>query len=175
MSRLVGLMGKARSGKDTAADYLQTYGFHRYAFADPMKDMLEAVFGDHFRNGDRERPIHWLGKSPRQLMQTLGTEWGRGCVHPELWILLARGKWDVVNHMGESLVITDVRFANEAKMITDQGGILIELVRPDAEKVNAHISENNDMSGVARYTIINDGSFADLYSEIDRVMGYPTL
>ncbi len=44
MSRFVGLTGKARVGKDTVAEHLvKQYGLMQYAFADPLKDMLEAV------------------------------------------------------------------------------------------------------------------------------------
>lgn len=169
--KLIGLMGKARSGKDTVADYLQgEHSFGRYAFADPMKDMLEAAFGDKFRNGDRERPIAWLGKSPRQLMQSLGTEWGRDEVHPDLWVLIANEAWQVSKARGESLVVSDVRFANEAQWIVDQGGVLIEIVRDNAEPVNAHLSENVDLDQFPRYVVDNNLTFASLYHQVELLL-----
>ena len=74
MTQLIGIAGRARSGKDTSANFLaQILGWDTYAFADPIKDTLTSVFGHLFRSGDREAPIEWLGKSPRQLMQTWGT------------------------------------------------------------------------------------------------------
>lgn len=148
MTVLIGLMGKARVGKDTAANALvQEFGFSRYAFADPLKNMLTAGFGDLFHEGDREQVIKWLGKSPRQLMQTLGTEWGRNLVHPDLWVLMAEQRWkavralNAVDHLpSPGLVVTDVRFDNEAAWIKQEGGLLVEIVR-DAAAVNDHISE----------------------------------
>lgn len=169
--KLIGLMGKARSGKDTVAGHLCLHhDFRQYAFADPMKDMLTMTFGDKFRDGDREQPIAWLGKSPRQLTQTLGTEWGRDQVHPDLWVLIANEQWKARKARGESLVVSDVRFANEAKWILDQGGTLIEIIRPGAETVNAHMSENVDLDGYNRYMLINHLTLADLYHRVDQIM-----
>lgn len=171
MSRFVGLIGKARVGKDTVAEHLvEQYGLMQYAFADPLKDMLEAVFGDKFRGGDREQVIDWLGKSPRQLMQTLGTEWGRDCVHPDLWVLFAEQEWlKVQARKAPGLVISDVRFKNEAEWIHQAGGLLIEISRPGAEEISAHVSEAGfaQFSHLPRELINNDGSLDDLFEQVD--------
>lgn len=169
--RLIGLIGKARVGKDTVAEYLHEHHlFNRRAFADPLKTMLASVFGNRFDNGDREQPIEWLGKSPRQLMQTLGTEWGRNCVHPDLWVLLAEREWAIHTasrynrEHGINLVFTDVRFHNEADMILRQGGELWQILRPEAFAVNEHVSELADWSAYPRRLIHNDGTLDDLYT-----------
>ena len=164
---LIGLVGKARSGKDTAADALvKAFGAERYAFADPLKDMLEAAFGDKFREGDRESPIPWLGKSPRHLMQTLGTEWGRELVHPDLWVLLAESRRKVAEAKGVGMVVSDVRFLNEADWIMSSGGLLIEILRPGAEQVAEHVSEDALGGLVLPTQIINDGTVQDLQDTV---------
>lgn len=171
--KLIGLVGKARVGKDTVAEHLHSHHcLNRYAFADPMKTMLGSVFGDRFYGGDRESPIDWLGKSPRQLMQTLGTEWGRNCVHPELWTLLAEQEWLLTKARGHAigLVISDVRFHNEADMILRNGGSLVHVVRDTAEAVNAHASEQFTWDDYPMLTLINDGTIAELHTQVDRVM-----
>lgn len=169
MSRLlIGLIGRARVGKDTAADYLCAhYGMTRYAFADPIKKMLAPVFGDLFHAGDREQPISWLGKSPRQLMQTLGTEWGRKQVHPEIWLLLAER---FISASNCPVVISDVRFRNEAYWILSQGGSLIEIVRDDADSVNLHSSEMPDWGHTPRAVLNNNASIRQLHRSLDRLM-----
>lgn len=170
MSKLIGLVGKARVGKDTVAGHiLDNYGLMQYAFADPLKDMLEAVFGDKFRGGDREQVIDWLGKSPRQLMQTLGTEWGRDCVHPDLWVLFAEQEWlKAQARKAPGLVISDVRFKNEAEWIHQAGGLLIEITRPEAGEVSAHRSEAGFAAfGMQRELIINYGTMDDLFEQVD--------
>jgi len=82
---LIGLVGKAMAGKSIAASYLEhVHGFHGAAFADPMRAGLKALLLMQDRDFDPERmgiPIEWIGQSPRQLLQSLGTEWGRNLVH----------------------------------------------------------------------------------------------
>lgn len=166
--KLIGLIGRARSGKDTVAGYLaRRHMFAHIAFADPMKQMLEAAFGDLFRDGDREKPIDWLGKSPRQLMQTLGTEWGRNQVHPELWVMLTEQKVKNAVEFNLPLVISDVRFYNEANMILKHGGELWFVSRNTSEQVNPHSSETADWGRWPLKTIENNGSLEELYLKVE--------
>lgn len=168
---LVGLVGRARVGKDTAAAFLEDrHLLQQFAFANPVKEMLTSVFGDLFYDGDREAPIEWLGKSPRQLMQTLGTEWGRQCVHPDLWVLLAHQEWLACQrNLSKGMVVSDVRFDNEARWIKDQGGILIEIRRKAATQVAPHVSEAG-CTVPADHVIRNYGTIDDLYAALDEVM-----
>lgn len=168
--KLIGLVGRARVGKDTSATYLaDKYRLLPYAFALPVKEMLEPVFGDLFYSGDREQPIEWLGKSPRQLMQTLGTDWGRDLIHPDLWVLLAHQQWKKLPGSA-GMVATDVRFSNEAEWVLREGGTLIEIVRPGAELVNSHSSEQADLSHLCDYRIENTGTIEQLHENLDRVV-----
>ena len=73
-------------------------------------------------------------------MQTLGTEWGRELVHPHLWILLANERLKVLRGAGIGMLISDVRFQNEADWIRSEGGIVLEIRRPELEKVQEHKS-----------------------------------
>jgi len=166
--KLIGLIGRARSGKDTVAGYLcRRHMFTQVAFADPMKEMLEVAFGDLFREGDREKPIDWLGKSPRQLMQTLGTEWGRNQVHPDMWTLIAERKVLKAIDFNRSMVISDVRYHNEADMILKHGGELWQIQRDTTETVNAHVSEQYSWDTYQTKTIENNGSLEELYLKVE--------
>jgi hypothetical protein len=168
--RLIGIMGPARVGKDTATSYLcDCYDMDSYAFADPIKDMLTGVFGDLFRDGDREAVIDWLGKSPRQLMQTLGTEWGRDVVHPDLWVLVADQMWKKYQEIGRGtgVVLSDVRFRNEAEWVLAQGGLLVNLTRPNTESVSSHVSEQAIPTDLSQHMISNDGSIYQLCRSLD--------
>lgn len=167
--RLIGIMGLARVGKDTATAHLcDTYGMESYAFADPIKSMLTGVFGDLFRDGDREAPIDWLGKSPRQLMQTLGTEWGREVVHPDLWVLVADQMWKKYQEIGwgAGVVLSDVRFRNEAEWVLSQGGLLISLSRDGVAAVATHVSEQNIPFDLANVSLENNGTVEELAAAV---------
>lgn len=173
--RLIGIAGKAGSGKDTAGDYLQSSGaYSKLAFADPIRRGVSAIFDLHrtqMEHPEKEHGLPEIGRSPRQLMQTLGTEWGRNLVHPDLWIILARAAIhaDWVRHM--NVVVTDVRFENEADMVRKMGGVIWHIHRSGAGTPHAHISEN----GVQFHTgcdivISNNGSLQDLHNVIDKTL-----
>lgn len=186
---LIGLAGVARSGKDTAAGVLaREVGLYSYAFADPIKRMLEQVFGDNFVHGDREQIEPISGVSYRTLMQTLGTEWGRN-IQPDLWTRVAKSKWEWVKEgmpwvtelgrmsnlqlgneeLNKGMVISDVRFDNEAGWIRSEGGIIVHIDRPGTEKVGVagHVSEQ----GVTRLpydlVVMNDCTMEHYYSNLD--------
>lgn len=176
LPRLIGITGKAGAGKDTLADYIALRtGGKKYSFALPLKQMLNAGFNWsmlHWNDREwKERVIPWLGKSPRQLAQTLGTEWGRELIHPQLWVLLAEQRY--IEHIDEynwgdvpPFVIPDVRFENEADMIHSQNGVVIQLHRPGAPSIAAHKSEDGIPDDKIDITYINEGSIAGMCSEV---------
>jgi len=127
---LIGMCGAAGSGKDTIADIL---GFDRVAFADPLYEMVAIVTGltpAEMRDREtKEREIGWLGQSPRQLLQTLGTEWGRDTISQTIWVDTAMRRVRDLLDAGRSVVVTDVRFANEAAAIKAAGGVIWQVVR----------------------------------------------
>lgn len=139
---VIGLAGRARVGKDTAASFLlAAIGGYRYSFADPMRGMLLQLgidMNDPYWIERKEDIIPALGRSPRYLMQTLGTEWGRNLVHPQLWLLLAQQR---LLQNGPGMIVTDVRFENEADWVRSQGGRVVHILRDDATKVEEHASE----------------------------------
>lgn len=166
--RIIALAGAAGSGKDTAADRLVArYGFAKAAFAGPLKDALCAMFGwPHALLENREwkeTPIPDIGKSPRQMMQTLGTEWGRQLVNRDLWLLLAaRRIRDARVGAMPGIVFTDCRFENEAAAIMSLGGHVLHIARPGTAAVAAHVSEQLLPSALVTAQIVNDGSIAQL-------------
>lgn len=84
---IIGIAGKKRSGKDTAAKVFERLGFTHDSFAAPMKRFVQDIVGHELRDEDKEAPMEWLdGMTPRRMWQTLGTEWGRMMVHPDLWV-----------------------------------------------------------------------------------------
>jgi hypothetical protein len=168
---LIGLTGKAGSGKDTVADYLAaSRSFAKIAFADPIRRGIGVMFGlppTSFQHPHKEEAIASFGKSPRQMMQTLGTEWGRNLVHPDVWLILAKELTQTNLGDGQSVVITDVRFENEAQLIRSLGGVIWHLNRTVAGTQHSHISESGiDFAQGDRY-IGNNNSIADLHAFVD--------
>lgn len=152
MARLYGLTGKKRVGKDTAGQALVECGYVRAAFADALKMML-ATFLDlrgaspeeisQMIDGQlKEAPTDYLfGATPRHAMQTLGTEWGRKCINEDLWVNTLKEAIENALAQGASVVVTDVRFNNEAKVIRELGGTVVHLTRPNYVTIDLHVSE----------------------------------
>ena len=158
---IIGIAGTAGSGKDTMADY---FGCPKVSFATPLKEMLNGLFGWNnalWSNRKwKETPQEALyGKSPRQLAQTLGTEWGRNCISPTFWtdagIRLARSA-------GKVVVMPDVRFEEEAKAVD----VLIIVERAGVSPVSEHASENVlPLYKYAHHIVKNNGSIEQFWEE----------
>lgn len=173
---LIGLTGRARSGKTTAAEHLaRTYLLEQYAFADPLRDGLMAIFNldpTDFEGDRKEQPLGWLDCSPRQLMQSMGTEWARNTVHPDVWVKLAEQNLEYMTKaLGAVLgfVVSDVRFENEADLIRRRGGTVIHILRPNALAVSPHISEAGIAANSADLTLPNYGTVEGFLRSLDEV------
>lgn len=174
---LIGLAGHARVGKDTVANHLATHlTLISYAFADPTKQALASMFHlstAQLEGAEKEQPLSWLGKSPRELMQLLGTEWGRNFVHPQLWLLLAEQNLQLLADHDQSMngvVIRDVRFENEADWIRSKGGVIFHISRCGVRPANEHPSEHGVQRRSGDYAIENNGTLEDLYDQVDRAV-----
>ncbi len=172
---IIGLSGYARSGKDTVAQFLvENYGYTRVAFADKIKQMLLELnpyvgigFSNHSHTtlADLVTLSGWDGAKEhpevRRLLQNLGVS-ARNYLNDEVWINAALG----TPTQNDGLVITDVRFTNEAEAIKKRGGQIWRVIRPNVTAVNSHISETH-MDGYAYDRIVdNSGDFKDLSIEI---------
>lgn len=171
---LIGLTGPARCGKSTAQSIIaDRFGLARMNFADPLKDGLGPMLGldeRHLSGELKEHPLPWLGKSPRELMQTLGTEWGRELVANDLWVRVARQRLaqleDAEGEAFQGAVFSDVRFPQEADFIRRHGGTVIHLYRPGTAEVRPHISEAGIPLHKRDQVITNGGDLDELNARI---------
>lgn len=166
---LIAFTGPAGCGKTTAAKHLVwRHGFVRIRFADPLKHMLAALgLSEAELDGDaKERPSETLcGRTPRWAMQSLGTEWGRGCISKDLWTRAWKRECERV---GGSVVVDDCRFQNEADVIAKESGLIVRIVGRATKIASDHISEHGDIP--ARVIITNDGTVEDMEKKIDELV-----
>ena len=139
-SCVVGLTGIAGSGKSTIAQELVAQaGFVRVRFGVFLKSMLRGFYTEcglseleieRRIEGDlKEVPDPLLcGKTPRYAMQTLGTEWGREKIDPDLWLNAWSARADKEISAGNDIVVDDLRFPNEAKAVSERGGVVVKLI-----------------------------------------------
>lgn len=172
---LIGLCGAAGSGKSTVAKILLARHYCApVALADPIYKAVAAITGldeDRLKDRDfKERPIEWLGKSPRFLLQTLGTEWGRDLVSSDIWVTICRRRIEAIQKHGYGVSVADVRFVNEAVALREMGGVIWRIRRPSAEAVESHSSEAGLPDELVDEVLDNDGSVADLQRLVDGTM-----
>lgn len=172
MRIVIGVVGIAGSGKTLVSKHLvNKHRFTRLRFAGPLKEMLKAGLGltdEHLDGAMKSEPLPELGGvTPRHLMQTLGTEWGRKLVHPELWTHRLRY---LIEQQDDGLfVVDDVRFPNEAACIRSVGGVLWRVVRPGLALGN-HISERAQSSIDEDVLVNNALDIASLLRSVDALV-----
>ena len=179
---IIGISGKAGSGKDTAAKMLEVlyanpdisyedFANRKYKnfadiqimhFADILKETVQALFGiGKWETGTQEGKkvtISWIGKTVRELLQEVG-QGLRDAVDPNLWIkALFANTEDWSNY-----IIADVRYLNELEAIKERDGVLIRIDRNGAGAGN-HSSETAlDDYKEWDVHIENNGSLEDLF------------
>lgn len=170
---LIGFAGRKRSGKTTAAELLMAHhGFAGVSFAQPMRRFVADLLGITLAELEqvKEEPVDWLDgeATPRHMLQTLGTEWGREMVHPELWVRTTMRAADDLRSNGYAVAISDVRFENEAKAIAARGGFVVEITRPDLllDSVDLHVSEQPLPRELIADTVVNDGDVSQFYTRL---------
>jgi hypothetical protein len=172
--KIIGLCGHAGAGKDTVREILcNARGMAGAAFADPLRAMGEALLVEagvplaYARDRSlKEVEMPVLLVSWRRLLQTLGTEWGRG-LRDTFWLDIMAGRVaSIIDEGLPGLVISDVRFPNEARWLLDAGGELWRVDRPGVAPVAVHVSEQHVMSLPADRVIRNDGTLAQLQAQV---------
>lgn len=177
--KIIAFIGKIGSGKTTAAKYLtKEYGYLRVRFADKLKRML-AVLGLTYEEIDgslKNVPCNILGgKTPRYTMITLGTEWGRNMIHPDLWVkALDRQIKELIEEGEYKFVIDDLRFLSESEwlnniQINNVKIYMIKIVRGEETVLN-HQSEIEQDKIEGDCIIHNNDTLESMYKSIDRIV-----
>lgn len=174
---IIGLSGYAQVGKDTVASILvEDYGYTRIGFADIIKKAAYVL--DPIITLDGMRLAHAVDKygwetakqSPevRRILQIFGSEIGRDLIDPQLWVELTMS----AVHQNDKIVISDVRFRNEAEEIKWKHGEIWRVSRIEKDApVNVHRSETDMDSWDFDQYISNNGTIDDLTREVALLMG----
>jgi dephospho-CoA kinase len=164
-SIVLGITGRKQHGKSTIAEYLKKqYGFVETAFAYPLKDMLvkagmathEEVYG-----AQKNDLVRWL-------LQKIGTDIFREQVDPNYWV---KQMIEIFPKDAKNVVVSDIRFPNEAQLIMSwYGGKIVKVIRPSEDSSDLHKSESLVEGLKADFTIINDSTIEDLNEKVDSLI-----
>lgn len=168
------------SGKSTVADHLVTnHGFILLKFAGPLKAMTRTLLSELGEDGMtierrvegdlKEEPIPALQATCRQVMQKLGTEFGRHQLHENVWADVTRSRATHFLLAGKSVVIDDMRYLNELEAVRWAGGCPIRITRPGATVTSDHSSEGA-LNGENMLTLPNTGTIQQLQALVDQTI-----
>lgn len=186
---LVGFIGAKGAGKDTAAAVLLDSGYLRVAFADALREEVSAAFGVSRafleERDTKETPSELLAlnrcadasfvevlagnnmfapRSPRWILQQWGTEYRRNLFGDGYWVEKTAESIKRALAVGRSVVVTDVRFPNEARKLSAMGATLVAIIRPcnPFSTGDQHASETQMVGYPTNFTVYNNGSEAGL-------------
>lgn len=171
--KIIGIHGKARSGKDTAGEYLYSRLLsnailpEKTSFAAPMKQMLSVglnIPSVWLRSAIKDQQISDYNTTPRHMMQTLGTEWGRKMIHPDVWVIALHNQ---IKGSSKTFIITDVRFENEADYCRKHGMLIHIVGRGGID--SDHVSEKGLDVETGDVVIDNSGTINDLHDNLKEI------
>jgi len=165
---IIGIAGNKFAGKDTVADYITShFNFKKLYFSHPLKIMCKSLFNlsdNQLHGSDKEIIDPYWNKSPRELMQIVGTNLFRNNFNKNIWILSLKQHIKPTNNY----VISDVRFLNEAKMIQQLNGTIIKIYR--SPNIDSHESESEINLIKENYILNNTSSLETLYKNINTII-----
>jgi dephospho-CoA kinase len=192
--KLIGIHGKAGSGKSTFAEILnQHLSGHIFAFADPLKFVCAKAFGisiqEFYEPGRKEIVNEFWNISPRKLAQFIGTEVFRdmmidllpGDIGSDFWVKrlhgILSGELEDVSGMADEyhnkhIIVEDVRFQNEVDFIQMNGGKMIHIIKQNGGDhvvgIPNHASETQALvfNKATCEIINNDGTLDDLENKV---------
>jgi dephospho-CoA kinase len=166
LPRIIGILGRSRSGKDTIAniikDKYQEYEICR--FAQPIKNALKEIYGftfDQLENDFKESIDQRYGITPREAMQEMTsfylTKHGPSFFSDKVFSLVS-------DNLSTNVIIPDVRYSHDIVQIRKRGGIIIKVIRPEVSI--KHTVENHIGDLESDYTIINDADIIHLENKV---------
>ena len=163
--KILALGHKSRVGKDTITKYLLAIIneqrpdliAERKAFADKVKDIAYQLYKCHglqpaqyYEENPVARTIKLpsLGRDPVEIWVAVGDKIRE--VHPETWVDLI-----LLDSTADIIVISDLRYPNEAARVHELGGVCVRLDKEDAPIRNT--KADNALNGYSEwYKIINN-------------------
>lgn len=179
---LIGIIGSKQSGKSTFVSAVSKhYRVIEGSFAEPLKRIVSILGFEHkylYDQEFKEEVVPELGISAREMLQVLGTDIFRDKLleflpnftlakNGGIWVNLFKRKYEQIRKVDKNavVIISDVRFLNEAETITEMGGVLIKIERPNIQKNNfsSHSSEKLSSQISTEYNIENNYSNLEEY------------
>jgi hypothetical protein len=179
---IIGLNGRLKAGKDTTFHVIKEFipEAEQVSFAAPLKISAAASIGIdvetlEYLKGREDLFFELMGlrdREPikfnvRQYLQWYGTEGHRIPFGDDFWVDMALPL--NLDHSARVLVVTDMRFPNEAQRVIDLGGFTVKIEREVETAHGAHQSEQN-IDNMIQYFLDNRGTMEDLRANVGKLL-----
>ena len=166
---VIGFMGYAGVGKTTAAKIFKLQhpmDVGVASFATPLKEAVRELFllsDDQLYGSEKELIDERWGKSPRQILQIVGTDCLRNLIDPKFHVKRMAAYLEQTEY--PIVIVDDIRFDGEAELV-NQYGVCYQIQRPGFPKDSIrHASEYPPTHLASGYYILNNqptvGAFSD--------------
>lgn len=179
-SLIIGVSGAIGVGKNTFCEEfakLSKIPVQQHAFADKLKETVQLITGYkmsmthesgkpfynpiyNYTQDDKNIYIDTWGRTIGEILQILGTEALRNNFDTDVWVkALFESSAKNAFEYGHILIISDVRFVNEAEYIINNGGILIRL---EGDPMNVRLNSTRDVNHVSETALNNYDKFSEV-------------
>jgi hypothetical protein len=177
---IIGVSGAIGVGKNTFCEEfakLSKIPVQQHAFADKLKETVQLITGYkmqmthesgkpfynpiyNYTQNDKNIYIDTWGRTIGEILQILGTEALRDNFDKDVWVkaLFESSAKDAFEH-GHILIISDVRFVNEADYVINNGGILIRL---EGDPMSVRLNSKRDVNHVSETALNDYGNFNEV-------------
>lgn len=180
---LIGIYGDIGSGKDTLAacmqKTIQAWGGHPCyvrAMAHALRMEVAAWLRtnlptNHPAFGNLEKCFELLVNRDtkeryRGLLRWWGTQYRRELFWDAYWIDMHRVFINGLDSDSNAvIVVPDIRYPNEADYITNNGGVILQVIRPELIADRSHCSDTGMDNYVPFHDVVNSGTLEDLQAE----------
>lgn len=191
---LIGIHGKAHTGKDTVAKHLiEKYNLLRYGPSVPVKNTTAAMFDIPREWLDdekmKEHYVEFWGMTVRQMAQKVGKESSRDVFGNDIWMRHVEKKLIDIKHNPYSIkelnvfqpkryngiVLADIRYESEVKWIKNNGGDVIFVRRDNTSPINGyegHDGEKGLPDDLADILLYNNGTIEELYKSLNDQLAF---
>lgn len=180
--RLILFNGPARSGKDTAADYLvQSKGAYAFKFSGPIKSAIKATFDlhpdevDYVESIKDEPTIIFEGMSYRDAQISFSEDWLKPTFGQEVFGRLAarRLRNNIIQDPAQRLyVCSDSGFASEVEPLLEvfkPENVLLVRVYRDGKTFDGDSRSYIELPEVTAISLTNNGTVAQYCNAVDHI------
>lgn len=147
----IAFIGKAGSGKTTAAQYLSdSYGYQRLSFAAKLKEMAADLWGpDAYKDRDK---LQRLGIAVRE-------------IDPDAWVNVAMHKLQYKMPAHWPVVVDDCRFENEYWALKERGFRIVR-IEADRDRRLVRLKSNGKLGDEAELDHVSETAIDHLEADL---------